>query len=87
MKKWLSANDISKFIGKDKRVVNRWASRESWSYRSYTVRGGQKRRYHIKDLPEDVQLAYAVSLQTTLEALREELKPLPKAPVKHIIEG
>jgi hypothetical protein len=41
----------------------------------------------LADLPEDVQVAYATSLQTTLEALREELKPQSKAPVKHVIDG
>jgi hypothetical protein len=54
MEKWLSANDISKFIGKDKRVVNRWAVRDSWRYRTFDGNGGKQKRFHIADLPEDV---------------------------------
>jgi hypothetical protein len=37
--------------------------------------------------PKMSSVQYAESLQTTLEALRNELKHLPKAPVKHIIDG
>jgi hypothetical protein len=43
---------------------------------------GHEHRYHIKDLPEDIQAAYAASLNMPLEAFQNELKPPPKVPVK-----
>ncbi|MDR2418012.1 MAG: hypothetical protein LBD79_03050 [Treponema sp.] len=85
IEKWLSASSIAKLVGKDKRSISRQAARESWSYRTFPGNGGEHPYYHIADLPEDIQLAYAESLQMTFEALRNELKPLPKASVKHVI--
>jgi putative transposase len=49
--------------------------------------GGKHPYYHIADLPEDVQLAYAASLGTSFEALQNELKPFPKTSSKHVIGG
>ncbi|MDR2392921.1 MAG: hypothetical protein LBD93_02015 [Treponema sp.] len=49
--------------------------------------GGPQKRFHIKDLPEDIQVAYAASLNLSFEALQNELKPVPKAEVKVAIDG
>ncbi|MDR2418901.1 MAG: hypothetical protein LBD79_07580, partial [Treponema sp.] len=87
MEKWLSANNIAEFLGKDKRVINRRAKDDGWPYRTVDGNGGPQRRFHIKDLPEDIQVAYAASLQMPLEALQNQLKPPPKAPVKVSIDG
>jgi hypothetical protein len=87
IEKWLSSNDIAKLLAIDPRSANRIAKRKGWPYRSYAVRGGQERRFHIKDLPEDIQAAYAASVNMPLEAIKAELKPLPKAEVKVTIDG
>ncbi|MDR1585912.1 MAG: Mu transposase C-terminal domain-containing protein [Treponema sp.] len=52
------------------------AKKEGWPYRSYAVRGGQERRYHLANLPEDIQTAYAESLAIGLEELQSALKPV-----------
>jgi hypothetical protein len=44
--------------------------------------GGKQKRFHIKDLPENIQAAYVSSLEIPLEALQSELKPPLKAVVK-----
>jgi putative transposase len=87
IEKWLSASSIAQLLGKNKRVINRRAKDESWSYRTFEGNGGPHPRYHIADLPEDVQRAYAASLKTSLEALQTELKPPSKAAVQHVISG
>ena len=87
IEKWLSASAIAKLLGLTTRAVRIRAARESWPYRTLPGNGGKHPHYHISDLPEDVQLAYAVSLGTSFEALQNELKPLPQAPVKHVIGG
>jgi hypothetical protein len=87
IEKWLSANEIAQLLAKDKRVINRWAARESWTYRTFQERGGKHPRYHIADLPEAIQSAYAKSLGMGLEALQNELKPALKAAVKCEISG
>jgi hypothetical protein len=87
IEKWLSASSIAKLLGQANRTIQLRATRETWPYRTFPGNGGSHPHYHLADLPEDVQLAYAKSLQTTLEALREELKPQSKAPVKRVIEG
>jgi transposase InsO family protein len=85
MEKWLSANNIAEFLGKDKRVINRWAKDDGWPYRTVDGNGGKQKRFHIKDLPEDIQVAYAASIQTTLEELQSQLKPQVKPEKKVII--
>ncbi len=50
--------------------------------RSFTVNGGKEFRYRLADLPEDVQIAYAASLNTSLAELRAELAPSEKAEKK-----
>ncbi|MHB9292657.1 hypothetical protein Holit_01759 [Hollandina sp. SP2] len=87
IKEWLTLSDIAILSGCSKSTSIRDAQREGWPYRSYAVRGGQERRYHIKDLPEDIQAAYAVSLNLTLDALQTQLKPPPKVSVKATIDG
>jgi hypothetical protein len=56
------------------RIIQR-AKREGWPYRSYTARGGKERRYHLKNLPEDIQTACAESLAVSLTELQSALKP------------
>jgi hypothetical protein len=87
IKKWLSANDVAQLLLEKSRSIRRRAKRESWPCQTRATRGGQEQIYPLADLSEDVQLAYAESLKTTLEALQNELKPLPKTPVKHVIDG
>jgi hypothetical protein len=55
------------------------AQHENWAYCEFTVKSGKKRRYHIKDLPEDIQTAYAGSLNISLEELKARLYPGLKA--------
>jgi DNA-binding transcriptional MerR regulator len=85
--KWLSASSIAKLLGLTARAIRFRAIRELWPYRTVDGNGGPQRRFHIKDLPEDIQAAYAASLQMPLEALQNQLKPPPKAPVKVTIDG
>jgi hypothetical protein len=76
--KWLTANEIAQLMSIDPRSANRWAQRKGWPYRSYTVRGGKERRYHLANLPEEIQAAYAASIQMSLEDLQNRLKPASK---------
>jgi transposase InsO family protein len=73
--KWLTLNEIAELLSRTKvRIVQR-AQDERWPYREYTVRGGKERRYRIKDLPADIQTAYAGSLNISLEELKNMLNP------------
>jgi transposase InsO family protein/transposase len=76
--KWLTLNEIARLISRTKGPIIRRAQLEGWPYRSYTVRGGKERRYHLANLPEDIQTAYAASIKTSLEELRSRLKPASK---------
>jgi hypothetical protein len=81
--KWLTSNEIAQILSlKDPRPVQVRAKKDSWPYRTYTVRGGKERRYHLATLPEKIQIAYAASIQISLEGLQSQLKPRAKAPVK-----
>jgi transposase InsO family protein len=80
--KWLTLNEIAFLMNLKKDSVKKWAQRKKWPYRSYTVRGGRERRYHLANLPEDVQTAYAASIKTSLEDLRNQLKPALKTEKK-----
>jgi hypothetical protein len=64
MEKWLTVDEIAQLM--TTRRVQQISKVKNWPYRSYAVRGGQERRYHIKDLPEDIQIAYAASLNLSL---------------------
>jgi hypothetical protein len=84
MEKWLSASFIAQLLGLTNRAVRFRAARESWSYRTFEGNGGKHPRYHIADLPEDIQLAYAASLKTSLKELQDQLKPAPK-PIQKVV--
>jgi hypothetical protein len=84
---WLSDKELSEVLRITRQGVNLKAKRGKWHRRAFSVNGGTEYRYHVKDLPEDIQAAYAASLQMPLEALQNELKPPPKAPVKVTIDG
>ena len=73
--RWLTINEIAQLLSTSIRCIQKRAQRGSWPYRSYAVRGGKERRYHLLNLPEDVQLAYAASIQVSLEELRRQLQP------------
>ena len=73
--KWLTLNEIAKLLSRTKRRIIQRAQHEAWPYRSYAARGGKERRYHLANLPEDVQTAYAASIKTSLEELQNQLKP------------
>jgi transposase InsO family protein len=76
--KWLTLNEIAILINRTKvRIVQR-AQKESWPFRSYAVRGGKERRYHLLNLPEDIQTAYAASIKLSLTDLQNQLKPASK---------
>ncbi len=82
MEKWLTPDDIAPLFSTTSRSIRRRANWEAWPRRKQSVQGGQQYRYRLADLPEDVQIAYAASLQTSLEALRAELAPAEKAEKK-----
>lgn len=73
--KWLTIKEIAQLLNCSRGWIIQKAKDGNWPYRSYTVRGGKERRYHLATLPEDVQRAYAASIQTTLEDLRRQLQP------------
>jgi len=85
MDKWLSASSIAQLLGLTNRAVRFRAAGESWPYRTMQGNGGKHPRYHIADLPEYVQLAYAASLKTSLKELQDQLKPTPKPSQKVVI--
>ncbi|MDR1949158.1 MAG: helix-turn-helix domain-containing protein, partial [Spirochaetaceae bacterium] len=76
--KWLTHNEIAQLVSRSKGWIIQRAKREGWPYRSYTARGGKERRYHLANLPEDIQTAYAASIQTSLADLQNQLKPASK---------
>jgi hypothetical protein len=85
--KWLTANEIAEILGIAIRSVQRRAVKEHWVSRNQKGNGGTHRIFQLATLPEDIQAAYAASLQMPLEALQNQLKPPPKAPVKVTIGG
>jgi hypothetical protein len=87
MKVWFSDKELSEVLGITRQGVNQKAKRGKWHRRAFSANGGPEYRYHLKDLPEDIQAAYAASLQVPFEALQNQLKPPPKAPVKVTIDG
>ena len=73
--KWLTLSEIAELLSRTKvRIIQR-ANKEGWPYRSYAARGGKERRYHLGNLPEDIQTAYAASIQTSLADLQSRLQP------------
>jgi putative transposase len=72
--KWLTLNDIAELLSLTKGPVIRRANIENWPYQSYSIRGGKERRYHLLNLPENVQAAYAASIKVSLADLQSELK-------------
>jgi transposase InsO family protein len=85
--KWLTLNEIAQLLSRTKGPIIRRAKLEYWPYRTCTVRGGQERRYPLAKLPEDVQTAYAASLQITFEDLQNRLKPPEKPALKGNLAG
>jgi transposase InsO family protein/ribosomal protein L28 len=79
---WVAATRICEITGKHKTTILRRAEKERWTKRAFSSNGGKQYRYRLADLPEDVQIAYAASLQTTLDALREGLTPAEKSEKK-----
>ncbi|MDR2729418.1 MAG: hypothetical protein LBB81_00785, partial [Treponema sp.] len=73
--KCLTINEIAKLLVLTRGWIIQRAKLESWSYRSYAVRGGQERRYHLANLPEDIQTVYAASIKISLADLQSQLKP------------
>ena len=77
--KWLTLEEIAQILSKIKPItkssVRKRAKKDDWSYRCHSVRGGKERRYHLKHLPEDIQIAYAASIKVSLADLQSQLKP------------
>jgi putative transposase len=84
-KLWLTVKEIAVVLSRTRGPIIRRAQLEKWPYRSYAVRGGKERRYHIKDLPADIRTAYAAGLQITFEDLQTQLKPAAKVVIKAAI--
>jgi len=80
--RWPTADDIAAALSITPRGARKRAALEKWPFKKTTLRGGKQYRYRLADLPEDVQIAYAASLQTSLEDLREQLKPASKTEKK-----
>lgn len=81
-KTWVSASEIAAALSITKRAVNKRATQGNWTKRAFDANGGKQYRYRLADLPDDVQIAYAASLQTSLAELRAELAPAEKAEKK-----
>jgi putative transposase len=73
--KWLTLKEIAGLVSLTKGWIIQRAQREGWPYRSYTAQGGKQRRYHLANLPKDIQTAYAASIKNSLEELQNQLKP------------
>jgi transposase InsO family protein len=80
--RWPTADDIAAALSITPRGARKRAALEKWPFKKTTLRGGKQYRYRLADLPEDVQIAYAASLQTSLAELRAELAPAEKAEKK-----
>jgi putative transposase len=76
--KWLTASEIAELLSITKRPLNIRARHEKWPYRSYAVRGGKERLYHLAALPEKVRAAYAASIGISLDELTARLCPASK---------
>jgi transposase InsO family protein len=74
MDKWLTDNKIAQLLKKSRRWIYEKSKQEGWQYCSYAVRGGKERRYHLANLPEYVQTAYAASIKLSLSDLQNQLK-------------
>jgi putative transposase len=70
--KWLTANEIALLLSREPRTILWMAKKDEWPYRSYAARGGKERRYPLEKLPEKIQAAYAASIGSTLEALKDQ---------------
>ena len=73
--KWLTIIEIAELLSLSRGWIIQLAKQGSWQYRSYSVRGGKERRYHITSLPEDIQTAYAASIKLSLAELQSQLNP------------
>jgi putative transposase len=78
MKQWLSTLELAKITTMTRQGIIAKSKRDHWSRRLFDGRGGKEYRYHLPELPEDVQIAYAKHCGTTLEALQNEIKPAIK---------
>jgi transposase InsO family protein len=85
--KWLTISEIAELVSRTKARIKQRAKLESWPYRSYAIRGGKERRYHIANLTEDIQTAYAASIKKSLADLQSQLKPDSKPDKKIDIPG
>jgi len=59
-----SAEYIANVLRIQQRSVRRRAARESWAFKIEKVRGGRRRLYELKELPEDVRLKIVAHLKT-----------------------
>ncbi len=85
MEQWVSVSKIAELTQNQKRAIRRRAEQESWEKKLVYGNGGQQYRYRLASLPEDIQEAYARSIQTTLEALKKQLEPTIKLEKKAVI--
>jgi transposase InsO family protein len=82
MIRWLSVSEIAELLSVTRQRIHRRAGDEHWSYRTFDGNGGKQKRYHLADLPEDVQLAYAASLELPLRELQRQFEPALKTDKK-----
>ena len=73
--RWLSVSEIAELLSCTRGWIIQKAKKESWQYRSFNVRGGKEHRYHLVNLPENIQAAYAASIKLSLADLQSQLKP------------
>ena len=73
---YLSTNEIAKLLGCTKGNIIQRAQKEKWlPYKTVSVRGGQERQYHLRALPQDIQMAYCASIKKPFADLQRELEP------------
>ena len=62
MQDMVTAKDIAQVLGISERAVRSKAARESWPFEETTCRGGKRRLYPLRSLPEDVRQAFAAAM-------------------------
>ena len=73
--RWLSVSEIAELLSCTRGWIIQKAKKEGWQYRSFNVRGGKEHRYHLTNLPENIQAAYAASIKLSLSDLQSQLNP------------
>lgn len=62
----LTIVEIAKVLGKHETSVRRKSIKDAWPFHEQTIRGGKVKRFELKSLPQDIQLAIAIKEQKAL---------------------